>query len=101
MTQVVCENRVQDLGTITEGTMLRIVYKITNTGMEDLYINGVSTSCGCTASSYNRNAVKVNESTEIVLDFNSNGKRGSNEKTATVQGNFNHPLVLTFKVKVV
>lgn len=101
MTQVVCENKVQDLGTITEGTMLRIIYKVTNVGLEDLYINGVSTSCGCTASSYKTTAVKSNEATEITLNFNSSGKKGSNEKTATVQGNFNHPLILTFKVKVV
>jgi len=101
MTHVLCENKHQDLGTVTEGENLQISYKITNGGMEDMFITAVHTDCGCTTASFPSVVIKPNESNTIVLGFKTNGRVGTSEKGARVTGNFTNPLRISFKVNVV
>lgn len=100
LTTAVCQNKDQSLGVVEGGGNIDIRYEITNNGTEDLYIGKISTSCGCTTARHTTSAIKPNQSGEVVLKFSTQGRKGNQEKSARVEGNFAHPLVLTFKLTI-
>jgi hypothetical protein len=82
-----------DFGTINEGDEVSHAFKFTNTGTEPLQIISVNVSCGCT--------VAAGASDEIVINFNSTGKTGMNQKSVGVLSNAqNNQETLTFTAKV-
>lgn len=76
-----------DFGSINEGEIVEHTFKFINVGNEDLIITNVQTSCGCTASNWPRNAISPGETSELLVSFNSQGKKGLNTKEITVIGN--------------
>ena len=76
-----------DFGSINEGEIVEHTFKFKNVGNEDLIITNVQTSCGCTASNWPRNAISPGETSELLVSFNSQGKKGLNTKEITVIGN--------------
>lgn len=97
----VCNEKDQHLPDIRMGEELNVSYEIENHGTEDLVIERVSTSCGCTAPLVPKDSIKPGEKGTVVLRFNSNGRIGLNTKSAAVVGNFETPITLTFKVNVI
>ncbi|HRZ21419.1 MAG TPA: DUF1573 domain-containing protein, partial [Bacteroidales bacterium] len=53
----------------------------------DLRIASVSTSCGCTVSKYSREPVKSGEQGTIQVTFDSEGRKGFQNKSITVLSN--------------
>ncbi len=74
-------------GKVLAGEKVTYTYKFTNTGKEDLVIESVKASCGCTASAPKDKIVKGGESSEIVATFDSRGRSGLQTKTVTVTSN--------------
>lgn len=81
------EKDFHDFGKIIQGEKVTFAFKFKNTGKAMLLISTVSTSCGCTVSDYPKEPVKPGESGKIDVSFDSEGKRGPQNKTITVFAN--------------
>jgi len=76
-TQVYREQRVnvlmqpslQDLGTVVYGDVAKTTFTLTNNTPQPLNITKVSTSCGCTSASVERESLKPYESTTVNVSF--------------------------------
>lgn len=89
-----------EFGFIDEGTKITHVYSIKNTGGTDLYINDVKPSCNCTVPDFSIESVPPGGSTTVKLVFDSNGKVGTQRKTATVMTNIGeYELTMTGTVR--
>lgn len=76
-----------DFGRLIQGEKATYTFTFTNAGNADLIISKVSASCGCTASSYTREAVKPGETGKVEVVFDSHGLRGIQNKTVSVMTN--------------
>jgi hypothetical protein len=81
------EKDIHDFGKIIQGEKVSFAFKFKNTGKSLLLISKVSTSCGCTVTDYPKEPIKPGESGKIDVSFDSEGKRGPQNKTATVFAN--------------
>ncbi|WP_395067240.1 DUF1573 domain-containing protein [Flavobacterium sp.] len=73
-----------DFGKINEGQVVEKKFFFTNTSSNDLQIEDVSASCGCTVAEYPKGKVKPNEKAMIKVSFNSRGKHGKQEKNIKI-----------------
>ena len=92
-----------DFGTITQGEVIKHIFKFKNTGDKPLVIKDVHTSCGCTVADYSKEPVAPGDEGFISVTFDSFGKAGEQYKNVTIVMNTNPPkkiLVITGKVKV-
>jgi hypothetical protein len=87
-----------NFGTINQSEKVTTKYKFTNTGKSDLIIRKIKASCGCTATSPEKDVIKPGESSYIKATFNSAGKRGKQRKTITVITN--DPKNTTTRLKI-
>ena len=81
------EKDIHDFGKIIQGEKVTFAFKFKNTGKSLLLISNVSTSCGCTVTDFPKEPIKPGESGKINVSFDSEGKLGSQNKTATVFAN--------------
>ena len=81
------EKDFHDFGKIIQGEKVTFAFKFKNTGKSLLLISNVSTSCGCTVTDYPKEPVKPGGSAKIDVSFDSEGKRGPQNKTVTVFAN--------------
>jgi hypothetical protein len=75
--QMKSEPETWDFGKIKEGEIVRHDFVLKNGTDKDLKIEGVTTSCGCTASAVKHKLLKPGESTEIEVSFNSSKYSGA------------------------
>ncbi len=77
-----------DFGTINEGDKVEHVFKFKNIGKKaDLVIVHAQASCGCTVPEWTKEPIKVGQTGEIKIVFNSTGKPGEQRKTVTLTTN--------------
>ncbi len=77
-----------DFGKVKEGESLEHLFKFTNTGTENLIIQSVHPSCGCTGATMgDKKEFAPGESGEIKITFSTQGREGINSKTITVTSN--------------
>ncbi len=100
-TTIICPNKDQTFTEITEGQKVTAKYKIVNDGYAPVLITQVNTSCGCTVGKFSRDPIQPNGSSEVELVFDTKNRKGVNLKSATVQGTFQPPIILTLKVHVI
>ncbi|MEO0470408.1 MAG: DUF1573 domain-containing protein, partial [Bacteroidota bacterium] len=102
MPNIEFEKTVYEGGTVLEGEKVTYAYKFTNTGKTDLEIASVKASCGCTASAPKDKVVKPGQTSEIIATFNSQGRKGVQQKSITVRTNDpdNGTVILRLKVEV-
>ncbi|MBI3511003.1 MAG: DUF1573 domain-containing protein [Bacteroidetes bacterium] len=81
------ETDTMNFGTVTQGTIVERDYKFTNTGKTPLVITSASGSCHCTVPSYSTEPIAPGKSGVIHVRFDSNGKMGYQDKTATINSN--------------
>ncbi len=74
-------------GKVISGEKVVYAYKFTNTGQEDLIIESVKASCGCTATAPKDKVIPGGSSSEIRATFNTRGRRGKQAKSITVRSN--------------
>ncbi len=88
---------LHDFGRITEGEIVLYDFSFTNNGNQDVIINEAKASCGCTVPEYPKTPIKPGEQSTIKITFNSQGKKGYNEKTVMVITNGN-PSILNLTI---
>lgn len=81
------EETVHDFGNIKEGEKVEHIFKFKNTSEIPLILTGVQPSCGCTASDYTKDPIAPGGEGTISLTFDSSGKPGVQNKSATVKAN--------------
>jgi hypothetical protein len=86
-----------DVGEIPQGKPKAIIFEFKNTGKTDVIITNVQGSCGCTATEYTKEAIKVGKSGVVTATYNA-ANVGAFTKTVTVTTNADvSPKVLTLK----
>lgn len=86
--KIVFKEDVHDFGSVPRGPELQYNFKFTNKGNAVLNIERVQTSCGCTGATVGeKTEYKKNESGEIKITFNTQGRSGHQEKTISVYSN--------------
>lgn len=76
-----------DFGTVEEGTLVKINYKVTNTGGDLLKITDVKPACGCTAAPIDKKELKPNETATIKAEFNTLARVGRQDKQIVILTN--------------
>ncbi|MFA7289860.1 MAG: DUF1573 domain-containing protein [Melioribacteraceae bacterium] len=76
-----------DFGVIHEGENVTHNFEIVNTGNSDLKITRVYASCGCTAVEPEKDLLKPGEKTFVMIEFNSTGRLGIQEKYVFINSN--------------
>jgi hypothetical protein len=95
------EETVHDFGNIKEGEKVEHIFKFKNTGDTPLILTNVQPSCGCTASDFTKDPVAPGGEGTISLTFDSKGKPGTVNKTATVKANIEGgQTIISFKGNV-
>ncbi len=101
--RIVFEGDSHNFGDVYKGEKVSHRFRFTNAGTDDLVIENVKTSCGCTAAAPSGKTIAPGTQAEIEVTFKSNAFRGYVSKTVTV--NSNDPetprQVLTIKANVV
>jgi hypothetical protein len=85
------EKDFHDFGKLMSGEQVTYAFKFKNTGKSLLLISNVSTSCGCTVSSFPKQPIKPGEGASIDVSFDSEGRHGLQSKTITVFTNTQPP----------
>jgi len=77
-----------DFGLMVQGERLTYKFKCTNTGGANAVISDVSSTCGCTITSWTKQPIKPGDKGEVEVIFNSGGKpAGFISKTVNVLAN--------------
>ena len=93
-----------DFGKVKQGAQLMFAFKFTNEGDENLAIQRVQASCGCTGAAIgDKKEFKKGEEGEIIVSFNTAGRLGAQSKTVMVQSNDpkNPTVVLSFSCEII
>ena len=88
-----------DFGKIIQGEKVTYSFQFKNVGKSDLVITGASGSCGCTVPSFPKNPIAPGQTGKIDVQFNSEGKKGIQNKTINVSAN-TQPNTVILKIKV-
>jgi len=92
---------MHDFGKIAQGEKVEYSFKFKNVGKSDLVITDARVSCGCTIADYPKTAIAPNGEGSIDVKFNSEGKKGFQNKTVTIIANTQpNTKVLTIKAQV-
>ena len=77
-----------DFGMVSEGEIVKTIFKFTNTSENDLYIVDAMGSCGCTVPKYPKNVpIKPGGKGEIEVNFDTNGRPDLQQKMVKVSAN--------------
>ncbi len=86
-TTISFEETEYDYGEIEAGEKVLNVYTFTNTGDEPLILSEAKGSCGCTVPAWPNAPIAPGESGEIVVVFDSKGKKNKQSKRVTITAN--------------
>ncbi len=87
LTTLEAEHDTYDFGKIIQEDVVKHVFTIKNTGQNNLILENVKPSCGCTAIQWPREPIAPGETAEIEAQFNSRGKMGKQHKNITITYN--------------
>jgi len=91
-----------DFGQVLEGDKVVHVYEVLNTGKENLLLQSVKPSCGCTTPKYDKQPIRPGKKGSIEVVFNTKGRTGKQRKTIHVVTNTEPPnTVLSFYGEVI
>ena len=102
--KIIFKETKHDFGKIKEGVELMYEFKFKNDGDENLVIQKVHASCGCTGVAIgDKKEFKKGEEGEIKVSFNTQGRSGVQSKTVSVQSNDpqNPSVVLSFTCEII
>lgn len=92
---------IHDFGRVIQGEKVSYSFKFTNIGKSDLVITDAKGSCGCTIADYPKTAIAPNGEGVIDVTFNTESKKGYQNKTITIIANTQpNTKVLTIKAQV-
>ncbi len=87
--RIFVSQRHQDLGTIIDGEIYHITWTLENHGNEDLILDGLGSSCGCTVVKLDKDnrTIVPGGTYELQADFNTKMRRGDQVKKVMVKSN--------------
>lgn len=86
-TTITFEETKYDFGKIKSGDVVKHAYKFRNTGTSPLLISKADVSCGCTVPSFPKEPIAPGGEGEILVQFDSHGKTGHQEKNVIIYSN--------------
>ena len=90
-----------DFGKIIQGEKVSYSFEFKNIGKSDLIITDARGSCGCAIADYPKTAIAPNGEGTIDVTFNTEGKKGFQNKTITLISNTQpNTKVLTIKASI-
>ena len=89
---------LHDFGEIMEGEQVMHEFEFVNQGRKDILISEAKASCGCTVPEFPQAPVRPGEKGSIKVTFNSEGKKGFNEKLIIVRTN-GHPSIYNLYIR--
>ena len=91
-----------DYGTIRKNEKITLVYTMENSGRNDLEIQDIRTTCGCTSVKMDKYVIKSGGSARIEIRFDSANREGMQHKSITIITNDPRTpeTTLTFSVNV-
>jgi len=92
------EHDSHDFGKIIQGEKVTYAFKFKNTGDANLIISDVNSSCGCTIPKFTKDPVNPGESGVLQVTFESDNRKGFQNKTVTVLSN-TQPNTKKLKIK--
>jgi hypothetical protein len=75
---------IHDFGTVARGALVEHRFKLENIYREDIQINSVTASCGCTKLSTTKKLLKMYDTAEIVVELDTRRNIGFKEATIRV-----------------
>jgi hypothetical protein len=91
-----------DFGKIIQGEKVSWSFRFKNIGKSDMVISNVKGSCGCTVADFPKKPIRPGEENKITVRFDSEGKRGLQNKTLTVAANTQPNVkILTIKAEII
>jgi uncharacterized cupredoxin-like copper-binding protein len=87
--QMKFEYTTHDFGKIQEGDKVTYKFNFANTGKSPLIIVDAVASCGCTIPTWPKAPIKPGDGGQIVVTFNSAGKKDLQDKMVTITANTN------------
>ena len=87
--QMKFEYITHDFGKIQMGDKVTYKFNFANTGKSPLIITDAVASCGCTIPTWPKAPIKPGDGGQIVVTFNSAGKKGLQDKMVTITANTN------------
>ena len=86
--EITFDRVLHDFGMVSEGEIVKTIFKFTNTSENDLYIVDAMGSCGCTVPKYPKNIpIKPGGTGEIEVNFDTNGRPDLQQKMVKVSAN--------------
>lgn len=85
--KIVIDHPVYDFGTALEGQFVTHTFHIKNAGNADLLLNGLHTSCGCTAAAPSKERLAPGESADLKVTFDTRFQKGHRVRTITLFSN--------------
>ena len=83
-----------NFGKVAEGEKVGYIFKFENKGTNNLVIESVITSCGCTAPKYDTKPIPPGGNGNLEVVFDASGKNGMQTKTITIMSNASIPVLL-------
>jgi len=87
-----------DFGSVDQGEKVTHKYTFKNDGKEPLIISNAKGSCGCTVPQWPKEPIAPGEEGEILVQFDTKGKKGNQTKTVTLTAN-TEPAQTYLKIK--
>lgn len=78
---------IHKFGEISEGEIGVCEFYFKNIGGRDLIISSIESSCGCTNIDWEKRPVKSGSESKIIIEFDSEGRRGKQYKVITLTAN--------------
>lgn len=88
------------LGQIKSGDVVHTEIRFVNSGTEQLIVQNVRTSCGCTAAQLGSDSVAPGDTAVVTVQFKSKGFRGQLRKSITVEFQNHDPESLIYLLDV-
>ena len=85
--KIVFAKKKHDFGTVRQGEKVTAEFTFSNVGKGKLNIRATKANCGCTVSKPDEDVLKSGKSGTIAVTFDSQGRRGKQQKTITVFSN--------------
>lgn len=85
--KIAIDHPVYDFGTALEGRFVTHTFRVKNAGNANLLLNGLHTSCGCTAASPSKERLAPGETADLQVTFDTRFQKGHRVRTITIFSN--------------
>jgi Protein of unknown function (DUF1573) len=76
-----------NFGSVTEGEVVKHIYKFKNEGNQPLLITDIRTTCGCTVPTWNKSPIAAGASDQVEVKFDTKDKENEQVKKITIIAN--------------